>query len=297
MGVWEDLQDGWSKFDDWLGTIGQILSETYGQLGQGIMSGLMWIGSKIKDAFEWLYDGMVWMGNKFKEAWDKLSEWVTCGLQWIGSGLSWVGQNLYNFGHWLYNGILAAIRWILNAFSTVLNWIGNVLSSIWNALCNIPATFIEGFNVMISSWTTSLRGKFKNLFIVNTMIPAVGHGIENLSQKPSVGGVIGLFLTPLASVIIAEVLDTMIPKPESQTITIFPPMTLPTWESPAVEVDFPPEEEAPEQTGVMEFPSTGYEASKDGVASIGTSYEIDNQYGGQKFGSSGIGIEYELEVT
>lgn len=297
MGVWEDLQDGWSRFDDWLGTIGQILSETYGQLGQGIMSGLMWIGSKIKDAFEWLYDGMVWLGNRFKEAWDKLSEWVTCGLQWIGSGLSWVGQNLYNFGHWLYNGILAAIRWILNAFSTVLNWIGGVLSSIWNALCNIPATFIEGFNVMISSWTTSLRGKFKSLFIVNTMIPAVGHGIENLSQKPSIGGVIGLVLTPLASVIIAEVLDGMIPKPESQTITIFPPMTLPKWESPAVDVDFPAEPDAPEQTGVMEFPSTGYYAFKDGVASIGTSYEIENEYGSQKVGSSGIGIEYELEVT
>lgn len=297
MGVWEDLQEGWSKFDDWLGTIGQILSETYGQLGQGIMSGLMWIGSKIKDAFEWLYDGMVWLGNKFKEALDKLSEWITCGLQWIGSGLSWIGQNLSNFGHWLYNGILAGIRWILNAFSTVLNWIGGLLSSIWNSLCNIPATFIEGFNVMISSWTTSLRGKFKNLFIVNTMIPALGHGIENLTQKPSLGAVLGLIITPLASVVIAEVLDTMIPRPESKTITIFPAMSLPTWESPVVEVDFPPEEEPPQDTGVMEFPSIGYYPSKDGFGSIRTTYEIKCDYGRQRTGDAEIGIEYELEVV
>lgn len=297
MGVWEDLQEGWDRFEDWLGSIGQTVSETYGQLGQGIMSGLMWVGSKIKDAFEWVYDGMVWIGNKFKEAWSKLSEWVTCGLQWIGSGLSWIGQNIYNFGHWLYNGIVAAVRWILNAFTTLLNWIASILSSLWNALCNLPSTFVHGFNTMISSWITSIRGKFKDLFIVNTAIPAIGKGIENLSQKPSIGGVVGLFLTPVASMFAAEVLDAVIPKPASKTVTIFPEMELPQWLNPAVEVDMPAEPDAPEPTGLMGSPSVGYKPDLDAVSGIGTTYDIECEYLNQKVMSNAVVVNYSLEVT
>ena len=297
MGTWEDLQEGWNRFDGWLGSIGQTLSETYGQLGQGIMNGLMWIGSKIKDALEWIYDGLVWMGNKFKEAWDKLSEWVTCGLQWIGSGLSWVGQNIYNFGHWLYNGIVTAIRWILGGFSTVLNWIASVLSSLWNALCSLPSLFIESFNVMISSWITGIRGKFKDLFIVNTAIPAIGKGIDNLSQQPSIGGVIGLIATPFVSILIAEVLDAIIPTPHSKTIMIFPKLEIPTWTQEDIVVDLPVEPAAPEQTGLIEFPSIGYKPDLDAVSGLKIAYDVECEYLNQTMRNNALMADYSLEVT
>jgi len=304
MGFWEDIQAGWSNFVDWLGGIGQSLSDTYGQLGQGIFSGLAWLGEKIKDALEWMYKGLAWLGDKLWEGLKTLGSYASQGLQWIGSGLTWVGEQLYNFGTWLYNGIISTLHWVLRGLGTIFNWIATVLSSIWNALCGIPNTFVSGFNAFFTSMVVGFREKFKMLFFVNTAIPSMGHQLEAMpkmfAEKPSferlIGTVGGLILAPIASYAVAEVLDSVIPTPHTEPITLFPALELPEWTAESAIMDVPEEETAPVSPGYIPPTAPEYNPTPEAGAGVGTSYEVKREAGRQGWADSGVGTSYEVTL-
>jgi len=312
MGTWEDLQTGWQSFQNWLGSIGQTLSETYGQLSQGILSGLMWLGSKFYEAFEWIYNGLVWIADRLKEAYETLSEWVSTGLQWIGAGLSWLGANFYKLGHWIYNGVVTFVRWVIIALKAIYNWFAGALASIWNGLCSLPSTFVEGFNDFINSFVLSAREKFKSLMFVNLTIPIMGKQIERIPERVSeaksmwgmAGAILTPFVTPLATLVLSEVIDAMVPRPSSTNITIFPTMFLPELTPASLEVSLPDEPVDPdmvvqpepliyETPGAIPYTAAGYTAEGEQGAGIGLAYEITVDYGGQVSKSCGIGLSHE----
>jgi len=313
MGIWEDLQEGWQNFQNWLNSVGQVLNESYGQLGQGLMSGLMWLGSKIKDAFEWIHDGLVFVGTKLKEAYEILAEWVNTGLQWIGAGFSWLGANFYKFGHWMYNGIVASLKWTITTIKAVFNWFGKVLSSVWNGLCSLPATFAEGFNDFINDFALGLRSKLKMLIFVNTTIPIMGRQIESIPQRMSeskdmwgmLGAVVAPFITPIATMVLSEAMDNMIPKPSSKRITMFPGFNIPEVFTESLTMEMPEEMPDPEMVketvppvyetpGTIPYTMAGYKAEGDKGAGIGLQYEIILESINQAVKNNGIGIDYEL---
>lgn len=316
MGILDEIQEGWERYSDWLGSIGQTLSETWGQLAQAIMAGLTWIGSKIKDAFEWIYKGLVWLGDKLKEAYEILAEYVNTGLQWLGAGFSWLGANFYKLGHWIYNGIVVFWKWVITSVKAVLNWFGRVLSSIWNGLCSLPSAFVGGFNDFINDFALGLRGKFKSLVFVNTTIPIMTKQIERIPERMSgaesiwgiVGAVIAPFVTPLATMVLAETMDSMIPRPASKKINILPPMVIPeifieslTMDAPDEELD--PEMVMPEEFPVYETPGTipytaaGYVPKKEQGAGIGMQYDVKLEYGMQASKICGLKTEYEVTLV
>ena len=304
MGFWEDIQSGWSSFVDWLGSIGQALSDTYGQLGQAIFSGLAWLGERIKDALEWLYKGLGWLADKLWEGLKTLGSYVSQGIQWVGSGITWLGEQVYNFGHWLYNGIISALHWVLRGLETIFNWIAGVLSSIWNGLRSIPNTFVSGFNAFFTSMVVGFREKFKMLFFVNTAIPTIGHQLEAMpkmfAENPSFERLIGMFgglmLAPIVSYATAEVLDSVIPTPHTEPLTLFPALELPEWTAESAVIDVPEEEAAPTSPGLIPPTTPVYSPTTEARAGVGTSYDVRVEHGRQGWADSGIGTDYEITV-
>lgn len=315
MGIDEEVQEGWERFKNWLGSIGQTLSDTWGQLAQGIYSGLAWVGSKIKDAFEWIYKGLVSIGEKLKEAYQALAEFINTGLQWIGAGFSWLGANFYKFGHWLYNGVVVLVKWIIVGTKAVINWFARVLSAMWNGLCSIPNLFVSGFNDFINDFALGLRSKFKLLIFVNTTIPIMGKQIERIPERMSeakstwgiIGAIIAPFITPIATYALAETLDNIVPKPSSQKVNLFFAPTIPEIFTESLDIPIP--EELPEPEMVMEtipsifetvgaipFTAAGYTPEGEKAAGIGMQYELLVDYGLQAFRSCGIGISKDIQL-
>lgn len=304
MGLLEEIQAGWSSFTDWLGSIGQTLSDTYGQLGQGLYSGLAWLGEKIKDAFEWLYNGLAWLGDKLWEGLKTLGHYASIGLQWIGSGLSWLGAHVFEAFRWLYNGVVTALHWILRGLGKIFNWMASILSSIWNGLRSIPNAFVSGFNAFFTSMVVGFREKFKMLFFVNTAIPTIGHQIEAMprmfAEKPSferlIGTVGGLILAPIASYAVAEVLDSVIPTPHTEPLTLFPVLELPEWTAESAVIEVPEEEVAPVSPGYIPPTAPEYNPTPEAQAGVGTSYVIKLDTGKQGWADNTIETTYEITL-
>ena len=276
MEFWEDIQAGWSSF----------------------------IGEKIKDALEWIYKGLGWLADKIWEGLKDLGSYLSKGLQWIGSGLSWLGAHVFGAFQWLYNGIISALHWVLKGLGTIFNWIAGILSSIWNGLRSIPNTFVSGFNAFFTSMVVGFREKFKMLFFVNTTIPSVGHQLEAIprmfAEKPSferlIGTVGGLMLAPIASYAVAEVLDSVIPTPHTEPITLFPALELPEWTAESAVIEVPEEEAAPVSPGYVPPTAPGYSPTPEAGIGVGTSYEIKLDTGSQGWADSSVGTTYEVTV-
>jgi hypothetical protein len=305
----EDFLATAQAFVNWLSGIGQTLSETWGQLGLGIFAGLRWLGDKIYEALEWIYNSMVWFANQLRSALEAVGQWLWNGLQWIGAGLSWIGAQLYSFGNWIYNSVISFLHWVWSGIQSIINWFASTLASIWNLLSQIPASFVTGFNEFFTNMVVSFREKFKMLFFVNTAIPAITKQIETipktitdglLSENPMKGiitPVLGLIATPVVSLMAAEILDSIVPKPASQTINLFPAIEIPMWTPTIVEISKPEEEPIPEYLEPIPPAPGGYTAEKTQVSGMGTEVLVELSYPAQIQGEPKLKTEIITQVS
>jgi len=315
-GILTQLQTAWEQFTNWLGSIGQTLNETYGQLGQGILSGLVWLGERIRDAFDLIKSGLEWLANKLREAYEALAQWVWNGLQWIGSGLSWIGANIYKFGQWVYTTVVDGIGWIIKALENAWNWFVQQLLRIWNALCGIPNSFVTAFNEWFNNMIKLLRNKLLDLIVVNITVPAMLKSIEEVPERlwkansflDVLKAIAPPFLMPIFGAAAGKILDAILPVPHSQTVPVFFPLGLPQIAPanyPLTKVETVEKPEPVKSTDIVGYEQEGslafdqnYETQPSKTAGgLGVTYDVELRPPTVRFLKGEIELKHEIYVT
>ena len=270
MVTWQDIQTALTDFWNWLTqTTGEVTAKftnTLGELGAWIYGGFKWIGDSFKEAWDnftnWLYNGITWLANKIKEGYDSLAQWISGGLQWIGSGLSWIGQQLYSFGQWLWNGIVWIARTVASAIEGFINWIWQHIVDIWNDLVNFVKGWIKGINDYLNSWIKSLRDKLKHLILINTTLPSLFKSFDVLSEGRIKEGFLGMVVSPFLGAFATEIIDAIMPRPQSERIVFFPEFEFPSLSPIQIVIEKPEEPSTPPTTEIpkepIQPPSIGY---------------------------------------
>ncbi|MEM1553033.1 MAG: hypothetical protein QXH03_10255 [Candidatus Bathyarchaeia archaeon] len=235
MTLWDDIVGAIDNFWRWLQDIGGNILDPLSQLGSWIYGGLVSFAKWIYDGIRWMADqvymALEWLADRLKEGYDALAQWIGSGLQWISSGLSYIGQQLYNFGMWLWNGINWVFGSIWNLIVTAVNWLVNTLRSAWNTIVSFASNFVNSLNNHVNNWIKSFRDKFIQLFVVNTSLMLVRKGFDKFIDQPSLKSLITAIASPILPIITAPILDSLIPKPQSQKVLVYIPFELPFWET------------------------------------------------------------------
>jgi len=298
MVTWSDIVKSVEGFFEWLQELGAGFTDSLGELGSWLFGGLQWLGDRFKEAWEyladWLYNAIVWLANKLKEAYETLATWLAPAIQWIGSGLSWIGQNLYNFGQWLYNGVIWVANSVWELIISFVNWILEQLASAWNTIVSFANSFISGFNQSFNNWVKGLRAKFKQLMLVNMTIPTTMNAFEKLVEKPSLKGVLGIISAPFISAVAVELLDAIVPTPESETVLIFYPFELPMWEYARYSPTRPEYLTPPESVGTILPPAIGFRPLVELEASVGSVVEYELGFVVTREFESSVASQYEV---
>jgi len=303
---------------NWMTGIGQTFTNTLGELGSWLFGGLQWLGDKFKEAWDnftkWLYEGLKWIADRLKEGYEALAQWISGGLQWISSGLSWIGNQLYNFGQWIWNGILWVAHQVTSIVENFFNWLWSQLVNVWNTIVGFVTGWISSINDYLNLFIKSLRSKLKQFIIVNTTLPAIFKAYDTLVENPSIKGLIGVVAAPFTGAILAELVDAVIPKPQSERVIIFPELNIPTLSMTAIAIPRPPAPEMPsfEQaitniitptitgvvTGLIEKENsvrTEYEIIKATVATVEKECSVSTEY--EVTAIAGISAEVESVIA
>jgi hypothetical protein len=280
MVEWTDIVNAVNGFIQWLQGLGAGFTNSLGELGSWIFGGFQWLGDRFREGLDtlgqWFKNALSYLADKFREAYEIIAIWISQAIQWVGSGLSYIGQNLYAFGQWLWNGIAWIGSAVWDLVTGTINWLYQQLSSIWNTVSDFINGFVSSFNQTINSWIKGLRAKFKHLLLVNLTVPNILSSFEKFAVSPSFRGLLGMVLTPIAGAIIAELLDAVIPAPQSESVNIFPPFTLPSWIPSPLSLTKPEYFVTPAQPSggqVITPPTPGYRNLWEQSAGIGTSYD------------------------
>jgi len=298
MVTWDDIVTSVEGFFEWLSGLGAGFTDSLGELGSWLFGGLQWVGDRFKEALDYFSDllsgAIKWLADRLKEAYETLATWLAPAIQWIGSGLSWIGQNLYAFGQWLYNGIV----WIANAvwemIVSAVNWILEQLANAWNTIVSYANGFINSFNQAFNEWVKKLRTKFKQLMLVNLTVPTTMNAFEELVKKPSLKGFLGIVSAPILGAIAVELLDVIIPTPESEIVKIYYPFELPMWTYTPYSPTKPDYFAPPEGGTVILPPAVGFRPLVELEASAGVVYDLESALIVSKEFVNAAGVQYEL---
>ena len=278
MVTWDQIVATVQGFFEWLSGVGAGLTDTLGELGSWLFGGLQWLGDRFKEAWEyftnWLYEGIKWLADQLYNAYNWLATQIANGLAWIGSGLSWIGEQIYNFGQWLYNGIVWVAQTIWNTLVGIVNWIIEQLRNAWNSIIGFANGFINSFNQTINDWVKGLRDKFKYFILINTTVPTVLDAYYEFVKEPSLKKLLGILTVPIFGAITAELIDSIVPRPHSRQVIIYPPFNLPFWEYSPFTPTLPEFPEKPVSPGYLTPPTIGHRPIIEKTCYITTDYEI-----------------------
>lgn len=235
MTLWDDIVGAIGNFWNWLQSIGGSILDPLSQLGSWIYGGLVSFAKWLYDGLEWiadqLYNALQWLADRLKEGYNALAQWIGSGLQWISSGLSYIGQQLYNFGMWIWNGINWVFGSTWNLIVTAINWIVSMLRNAWNTIVSFASGFVDSLNNHINNWIKGFRDKFIQLYVVNASLSMIKKGFNKFIEEPSFKSFATAVISPFLPIITAPILDSIIPKPQSQKVLVYIPFQLPFWET------------------------------------------------------------------
>lgn len=298
MVTWDDVVISVEGFFEWLSGLGAGFTDSLGELGSWLFGGLQWVGDRFKEALDYFSDllsgAIKWLADRLKEAYETLATWLAPAIQWIGSGLSWIGQNLYAFGQWLYNGMVWIANTVWEMIVDAVNWILEQLANAWNTIVSYANGFINSFNQAFNEWVKGLRTKFKQLMLVNMTVPTTMNAFEELVKKPSLKGFLGIVSTPILSAIAVELLDAVIPTPESEVVKIYYPFELPMWTYTPYSPTKPDYFAPPEGGTVILPPAVGFRPLVELEASAGVVYDLESALIISKEFVNAAGVQYEL---
>jgi len=303
----------WDALTSISSTIQNFFSSLWSQIqnitntGQGIFYGLTTFGTQVWDAIvRWASTFGDWFHKafqRFKEGLENLGNWlgqtIGYGLQVIGSAISWISTQIYNFGNWLWNGILWVGQQISNIFTDIWNWIASTISNLLTTLADWYDSIRTALNNWFTGMFTGFRRKLKQSIIANITLATAYKSIEKitdikeLSEFPT--AIAKVFINPilgyLGGTFMAEVVDSLIPTPSTSTIEFIPPLTLPTFTPPTLEITIAPEPTPPTPPPTAP-PLYPYTPVVDLEYSISYDYET-SWMAGQTLSHS---IDYDLET-
>jgi len=262
MDIWGAIYSSIANLWEWLSSIGGQFTNLLGELGAWLYAGLVGFGTSLYEGITWLANqfrsAIEFLSTKFKEAYDWLATNIANGLAWIGSGLSWIGSELYKVGVVLY----ATLAWLANtAWNLIvgfINWVLEQLSNAWNTIVNAANSFINGLNTHLNWWIKSFRDKLKALIVVNTSLYGFRHGLEKFIENPSIKSLISPILMPIIGAISAEIIDRVIPRPQSEFIIFYLPFQLPMWNYTSFTPNLPELPKIPDIEEPFKPPTFGY---------------------------------------
>jgi len=297
MGFWEDLYTSIVNLWEWLSSIGGQFTNLLGELGAWLYAGLIGLGRTIYEGVYWfanqLRSAVEFFSTKLKEAYEWLATYIGNGLAWIGSGLSWIGSQLYNLGTTIYSTLswIASTAW--NLIVGFINWILEQLSNAWNTIVNATNSFINGLNTHLNWWIKSLRDKLKAIITVNASLYGFKRGIEKFMEEPSLKSLLSPILMPIFGAVSAEILDRIIPKPQSEFVTFYLPFQLPMWRYTTFTPEYPSPPSIPPPPSPISPPALGYVPEVDVVLRLATSYGTAVPTGLYRNVVSSIATSYE----
>jgi len=274
MTIWDQVQQAVSNFYGWLSGVGAGFTDTLGELGSWISQGLGSLGAWLNEAFNRLKEGLGWLGSKVVEAYN----WLAQGFNWlagqIGAGLTYIATGLQNIGQWVWNGIQWIGQQAVNALTSLWNWIAQQVINVWNWIVDRIKGFVDGVNQWWTNFVKSLRDKFKYLIIVNLTIPLMWRSTERLIEDPSWKTFGAWIASPFVGLITGELMDVLVPRPQSTVIQLFPPLELPTWDYQPIEVPTPPTPTPPPTVKPATLPTVGYTPIQESINSIKLLYDV-----------------------
>lgn len=277
MSIFEDVYRTVSGFFNWLSSIGGGLGNTLGELGAWLQGGLGWLGESLQSGVEYLatqlYNAFLWLSTKLVEAYETLANWLEAGLEWIGSGLSWIGSKILEGVQWIYNGILWLWDNLVAVFQALVNWIMKFIANAWNTIVGFGNAFVNSLNSFFTNWIKRLREKLISLFTINIALHGMRISYEKLMEQPSLKNLVSMFSAPIISAVAGALLDTITPKPQSETVFVYLPFELPFWDTSSLTLPRVPERPAPTPIEYLKPSKGGYKPIIEIPLKIGSSSE------------------------
>jgi len=226
-----EIINGLNNLWNWLSQIGANISDSVVQAYSWLYSSLSVFGEKIKEAFnsfgQFIYNGLNWIAQNFYNAYEWLSNRINEGLKWICDGITWIGTQIYNFGNWIWNSVIGFIKWIWEGIQSIINYIWSIICKTWNELIDFINEWIMYINKLLNNWFLSLRRKFTNFIVVNLTLPTMFKSFQKFILYPNWKNLLSTFSIPILAPILGRLVDSVIPKPQSEFVIFFPPLKLP----------------------------------------------------------------------
>ena len=256
--IWDWLQSVVDAVNSFFSNIWQQV-QNISNTGQGIFSGLTALGSmlwdaltKIGDAFKKIGEALANFGSWF---WRGINE----GFKWIWQAFASLPQAIHGGLQWVWNGIWWAVRQVVTFFKNAWNWLRDQFQNITSAL----KSWVEGWRDAVNQWWTNIfkhmRGKLKQSIWVSISIAGTWKAAEGAVRNPSLASigkaVASAIIAPSIGYLVAELVESMVPSPQTSTFELIPPITVPEIALPSLEVEEVP---APSPPPAPPAPAIGY---------------------------------------
>ena len=182
-------------------------------LPKALWNGLVALGSMI-------WDGIRWIADRFHDAWVTLS-----------NAFSWIGNKIREFGEWIYNGIVWLGKQVWQLIVNAINWIAGRLADFCNWVRSSFETMIQGINQWWCNVLISFRQKMKAIIATDITLHFAWKSAEKIPQVERFRDIfkplVGIGISPIIGVIVAEIFDAMVPQPKCENVTLMPVPQLP----------------------------------------------------------------------
>jgi len=271
--------------------------------GQGLFSGLASAGSfiwkAITDFGNWLYGGIIYFTDRFKEGMEWVAKHIggafTSAFYYLASGVSWLGNQIYSFGTWIYNSLIWLGLQVKNAIEGVINWLIARLKDIWDTVGSWYSSIVDYVNSWLSNLMVSFRRKLKQTIVADLTIYGIWKSMERMTQAES-GKEIPLafgkaLAMPIFGVLVAEVVDKIVPMPSTQYIEFIPKIPWTEFKYSPISISVPAEKPTPTTPAIPTMP-TITKPVNDTVGEIKGSVEyvfplfVGNEVGGEVKGEA-----------
>lgn len=226
---WEWLQNAVSTIASWLSSLWDTAKQIE-NTGQGLFSGLVAVASGLWDAIRWfadqIYSGLKWFYDGLKAVGDAVYGFG----QWLYNALSGIPGAIYSFGQWIWSGMLWVANTVSSAIASAINTLLEGIEWIWNQLAGMVQSVADAVNKWWTDTMIFMRRKLKQTLMADITIYMTWKAVEKAVERGDFKSVLMMPLLGIAGVIgggiFAEIIDSFIPVPSTQTFPLVPTITL-----------------------------------------------------------------------
>lgn len=132
-------------------------------------------------------------------------------------------------------------------------------------------------------------------------LPATFKAFDGFVANPSIKTFLGMAIAPVSGAILGELIDALIPRPQSERVMVFPEIDIPTLEYTRIIIEKPdvPTTPAPTEipTSPMYPPAVGFRPVVEKVCGAATEYEVLHTLLRIRELVSKVATAYELALT